>query len=120
MDRSRIAQRERRKSRIRRKVQGTHERPRLAVYRSLSHIYAQVVDDQTNVVLASASTAGKAARGEFTGLSKSDKAMKVGLKLAQVCKQKGIEKVVFDRSGYRYHGRVSALAAAAREGGLQF
>ena len=114
------AQRDRRKMRIRRKVSGTAERPRLSIYRSLSHIYVQVVDDQSHRVLASASTAGKTASEELSGLSKTERAQKVGTKVAQLCKQKGIDRIVFDRSGYRYHGRISALAAAAREGGLEF
>jgi large subunit ribosomal protein L18 len=112
--------RERRKIRIRQRVAGTPERPRLTVFRSARHIYAQVIDDENNRVLAVASTLSKAAREELGGLKKTEQAKKIGAKVALLCKAKGIEKVVFDRNGYMYHGRVMALAAAAREAGLQF
>ena len=105
--------------RIRRKVQGTPERPRLNVYRSLNHIYVQVVDDQAGKTLVSASTnkgkkAGKASGGNLAA------AKAVGKQIAELAKAKGVTKVVFDRGGYIYHGRVKALADAAREAGLQF
>ncbi|MCC6749834.1 MAG: 50S ribosomal protein L18 [Deltaproteobacteria bacterium] len=109
-----------RKARIRRKVHGTAERPRLTVFRSARHMYAQVIDDEANAVLASASTVGKASAESAAGLKKKDRAKKVGQAVAALCKAKGITKVVFDRNGFQYHGRVMALADAAREAGLQF
>ncbi len=112
--------RERRKVRIRQKVKGTPERPRLTVFRSSRHIYAQVIDDESNQVLATASTMSKAAREEMKGVKKTEQAKRIGKRVAGVCKEKGITKVVFDRNGYKYHGRVLALAAAAREAGLEF
>ncbi len=111
--------RERRKVRIRKKVMGTTERPRLNVFRSTKHIYAQVIDDVKGVTLAAASTATKDLRPSLTG-KKSDKAKAVGKALAEACKAKNIEAVVFDRGGFRYHGRVKAVADGAREGGLKF
>ena len=110
--------RARRKLRVRKNIFGTQERPRLNVFRSANHIYAQVIDDSTGVTLAAASTLGKSA-GELSG-DKSDKAAHVGKRLAEACKSKQITTVVFDRNGYRYHGRVRAVAEAAREGGLEF
>jgi len=105
--------------RIRKKLQGTAERPRLNVYRSLSHIYVQVIDDMNGKTLVSASTAeGKRADRRTGGNVAAAKA--VGKTIAERAKAKGISKVVFDRGGYIYHGRVKALADAAREGGLQF
>jgi len=104
--------------RIRRKVQGTPERPRLSVYRSLSHIYVQVIDDSKGVTVASASSKEKAG-GKKTGGNVAS-AKEVGKAIAERVKAKGISKVVFDRGGYLYHGRVKALADAAREAGLQF
>jgi len=105
--------------RIRKKLQGTAERPRLNVYRSLNHIYVQVIDDMSGKTLASASTAeGNKADRRTGGNVASAKA--VGKTIAERAKAKGISKVVFDRGGYIYHGRVKALADAAREGGLQF
>ncbi len=115
-----IVGRERRKLRIRKKVEGTTERPRLTVFRSAKHIYAQVIDDTTGQTLAHASTLSKDLRG---GLEEDDKvgaSKKVGALIAQICKSKKIDRVVFDRNGYLYHGRVSALAQAAREAGLEF
>ena len=111
--------RARRQVRIRKKVFGTPERPRLNVFRSAKHIYAQVVDDMLGVTLASASTVDKDLRGSLSG-KKIDKAKQVGKSLAELCKQKNIEAVVFDRGGFRYHGRVKAIAEAAREGVLKF
>jgi large subunit ribosomal protein L18 len=105
--------------RIRKKLQGTAERPRLNVYRSLNHIYVQVVDDLHGQTLVSASTAeGKKADRRTGGNVAAAKA--IGKAIAERAKAKGITKVVFDRGGYIYHGRVKALADAAREGGLQF
>ena len=108
---------ERRSNRVRNKVQGTSERPRLSVFRSSKHIYAQLIDDMTGVTLEAASTAGKAG-GKYGGNVTA--ASEVGKKLAEAAKAKGINKAAFDRGHYRYHGRVKALADAAREGGLQF
>jgi len=110
----------RRKASIRKKVSGTPERPRLSVFRSAKHIYAQVIDDLTHRTLVAASTLDEGHDGEIKGLKKSDKAKKIGAAIAAKCKAAGIEKVVFDRNGYIYHGRIQALANAAREAGLQF
>ena len=115
-----IVGRERRKLRIRKRVNGTAERPRLSVFRSTRHIYAQVIDDTTGKTLAAASTLSKDLEGKLEEDNKVDAAKKVGQLIAKVCKDKGITKIVFDRNGYLYHGRVSALAQAAREGGLEF
>jgi large subunit ribosomal protein L18 len=102
--------------RIRRKLSGTEARPRLNVYRSLNHIYAQVIDDQAGVTLASASTlALKTKAGGNIAAAKE-----IGKAVAEAAVQKGIKKVVFDRGGYLYHGRIKALADAAREAGLEF
>ena len=103
-------------SRIRKKVRGTAERPRLAVYRSLSHIYAQVIDDDSGKTLATASTTEKALAGKTGG--NIDAAKRVGSAIAERAKAAGVENVVFDRGGYVYHGRVKALLDASREGGL--
>jgi len=108
----------RRHMRVRKKVTGIAERPRLAVFRSLNHIYAQVIDDQTGRALVSACSLEKELRGEAG--KKTEKAKKVGTLLAQRALASGINTVVFDRGGFIYHGRVKALAEAAREGGLQF
>ncbi len=105
--------------RIRKKVMGTSERPRLNVYRSLNHIYAQVIDDLKGVTVVAVSTAtGK--KGERVTGGNVAAAKTVGKKIAELAKEKGITKVVFDRGGYLYHGRIKALADAAREAGLQF
>ncbi len=109
-----------RKKRIRKKVSGTPERPRLSVFRSSKHIYAQVIDDTKGHTLAAISDLSPELKDELKGLKKTEKAFKVGKKLAEICKEKGIEKVVFDRNGFLYHGRVKALADGAREGGLKF
>ena len=103
--------------RIRKSVSGTAERPRLSVYRSNKEIYAQLVDDENGVTLASASSLDKAMEKEG---DKSERAKKVGEQLAKVAKEAGVEAVAFDRGGYRYHGRVKSLAEGAREGGLKF
>jgi large subunit ribosomal protein L18 len=115
-----IVGRERRKLRIRKKVNGTPERPRLSVFRSTKHIYAQVIDDASGKTLAHASTLSKDLRGTLEEDSKVQAAKKVGALIAKICKSKKIDQVVFDRNGYMYHGRVSALAQAAREAGLEF
>ncbi|OFY57249.1 MAG: 50S ribosomal protein L18, partial [Bacteroidetes bacterium GWF2_41_9] len=107
------------KLRIRKKINGTAESPRLAVYRSNKQIYVQVVDDLKGETILSASSKEKDIAAQ-TGIKKTEQAKLVGKLLAEKCKEKGIEKVVFDRSGYKYHGRVKSLADAAREGGLKF
>jgi large subunit ribosomal protein L18 len=115
-----IVGRERRKLRIRKKVSGTSERPRLSVFRSAKHIYAQVIDDVSGNTLAHASTLSKDLKGTLEEDNKVEAAKKVGALIAKICKSKQIDKVVFDRNGYLYHGRVSALAQAARDAGLDF
>lgn len=114
-----MAGRLRRKARVRKKVFGTGGRPRLNVFRSAKHIYAQVINDDDGTTLVAASTLDKILRGDGEA-NKTDKAKSVGLAIAERCKERGISAVVFDRSGYRYHGRVQAVAEAAREGGLNF
>ncbi len=111
------AQRMKRHSRVRGKISGTAERPRLCVFRSESNIYAQVIDDVAGCTLASASTVEKAFEGNG---GNCEAAKKIGALIAERAQQKGIEEVVFDRGGYIYHGRVKALAEGAREGGLKF
>ena len=110
-------QRIKRHSRVRSKISGTAERPRLSVFRSESNIYAQIIDDAAGVTLASASTVEKAFEGNG---SNCEAAKKIGAVIAERALQQGIEEVVFDRGGYIYHGRVKALAEGAREGGLKF
>jgi large subunit ribosomal protein L18 len=110
--------RQRRHRRVRKKVSGTEVRPRLAVFRSNKHIYAQVIDDVAGRTLAAASTADVSLK-ETNG-SNIDAATKVGSLVAERAKAAGVDKVVFDRGGFRYHGRVAALADAARAGGLEF
>lgn len=105
---------------IRNRIAGTPERPRLNIYRSAKHIYAQVIDDATGVTLASASTQDKEIRDKVAELTKSDAAKLVGQTVGQRAKEKGINTVVFDRGGYLYHGRVKVLADGARESGLEF
>jgi large subunit ribosomal protein L18 len=105
--------------RIRKKVMGTPERPRLNVYRSLNHIYVQLIDDLEGKTLVAASTADNRKGDRVTGGNVAS-AKTVGKKIAELAKEKGINKVVFDRGGYIYHGRIKALADAAREAGLQF
>jgi large subunit ribosomal protein L18 len=104
---------------VRERLSGTTERPRLAVFRSLSHIYAQVIDDTQGKTLAAASSLDAAIKSSKSG-NKSAAAKQVGTLVAQRAKEKGVASVVFDRGGYKYHGRVKALAEAAREGGLTF
>jgi large subunit ribosomal protein L18 len=103
-------------------VSGTQDRPRLAVFRSNNHIYAQVVDDEAGNTLAAASTLTPEIRAKLgeAGSNNEEAAKLVGTKIAELCKEKNIELVCFDRGGFRYHGRVRALADAAREGGLAF
>lgn len=111
-----LEKRERIKRRIRKKVFGTTERPRLSVFRSNKEIYAQIINDDKGETLASASSLVK----DFPAGSKIEKAKEVGLRLAKKAKEAGVDKVVFDRNGYIYHGRIQALAEGAREGGLNF
>ena len=107
----------RRSHRVRSKITGTAERPRLSVFRSSKHIYAQLIDDMAGATLAAASTAGKEAK-KYGGNVKA--AAAVGTKLAEAAKARGITQAAFDRGHYRFHGRIKALADAARKGGLQF
>lgn len=111
---------QRRHKRVRRNVFGTSERPRLAVFRSNKHIYAQVIDDTQHQTLVSASTLDKQLKPELTTGATREVSAKVGQLIAQRAKEKGIEKVVFDRGGNLYHGRIKSLADAAREAGLDF
>jgi large subunit ribosomal protein L18 len=115
---SRQELRHRRHLRVRKKVTGTAERPRLAVFRSLKHIYAQLVDDDRGVTLMGVADASEGIA--IDGKGKVAKGKAVGKLLAEKAKAAGIKKVVFDRAGYRYHGRVQAVAEGAREGGLEF
>lgn len=121
-----MGERDRRQGRLRRRkhvrkfVVGTAERPRLNVFRSLQHIYAQVIDDSQGRTLVAASTVEPEVRAQLSGLNKTDQARLVGKVLASRARERGVVQVVFDRAGYKYHGRVRALAEAAREGGLDF
>lgn len=117
---TRQEQRKRRHRRIRAKVSGTAARPRLNVYRSLSNIYAQVIDDVAGVTLASASTLDKKLVASLQDKTKKEKAQAVGKAIAERAKAAGVEEVIFDRGGYVYQGRIQALAEGAREGGLKF
>ena len=110
----------RRKYSIRKSVFGTAERPRLSVYRSSKHIYAQIIDDYAGKTLASVASTSSDVRGELANGGNIAAAKKAGLAIAQKAKAIGVSKVAFDRGGRRYHGRIKALADAAREGGLQF
>ncbi len=112
--------RKRRHRRIRNRISGTAERPRLNVFRSLDHIYAQVIDDVAGKTLASASTVDKDLRGEMADKPKKEQATMVGKAVAERAKAAGVSTVLFDRGGYLYHGRIKALADGAREGGLDF
>ncbi len=114
------ARRARRKLSIRKKVLGTSERPRLAVFRSAKHIYAQLIDDTKGVTLVAASSQAKDIRGEVSYGGNVAAAKTIGRILAERARAKNIEAVAFDRAGYRYHGRVKGLAEAAREAGLKF
>jgi large subunit ribosomal protein L18 len=117
---AKLTSRERRKLRIRSRISGTTERPRLTVFRSARHIYAQVVDDLKGATLAAASTQSADLRSNLVGDKKLDAAKKVGALVAKICLARNVDKIVFDRNGYLYHGRVRALAEAAREAGLKF
>lgn len=114
------ASRKRRQARVRARVSGTAGRPRLNVYRSLTNIYAQVIDDEAGNTIASASTIDKDVVAQIQGKNKTDAARVVGKIVAERAKNAGITQVVFDRGGYKYHGRVAALAEGAREAGLEF
>ena len=115
---SRFEARHKRHARIRLRVEGSGPRPRLAVFRSLNHIYAQVIDDASGRTLAAASTVEKELRGSKQ--TKTEEAAAIGRLLAERAKSAGVERVVFDRAGFRYHGRIKSLADAAREAGLEF
>jgi large subunit ribosomal protein L18 len=115
-----VTTREKRRARIRRKLSGTAARPRLTVYKSLKHMYAQLVDDVGGTTLVSVGTTSKALKDEVKEDDKTAAAKKVGEAIAKAAKAKGIETVVFDRNGFDYHGRVEAVAAAARAAGLKF
>lgn len=119
-NKSRSNARVRRHTRVRKHLSGTPERPRLNVFRSVAEIYAQVIDDEAGRTLVSASTIDHELRAKAAGLKKTEQARLVGKALAERARANGIQKVVFDRGGYRYIGRVKALADAAREGGLEF
>lgn len=113
--------RDRARIKIRKKISGTPEKPRLAVFRSLDNIYAQIIDDTTGITLVAVSSLGKDAKAEVKSVKgKISKSKLVGSMLAKKALEKDIKSVVFDRGGFRYHGRVKALADGAREGGLQF
>jgi large subunit ribosomal protein L18 len=112
--------RDKRRRRVRKKIQGTGERPRLNVFRSLNNIYAQLIDDEKGVTMISVSTLSPDLKGKLASGGNIEAAASVGRLIAQAAQEKGIKKVVFDRAGYLYHGRVKALADAAREGGLEF
>lgn len=116
----REALRQRRHRRVRKKVAGTSERPRLNVYRSLCNIYAQIIDDSNAVTVVAASTIDPEVKGKVTTGGNKDSAKVVGELVAKRALEKGIKQVVFDRGGYQYHGRVQSLADAAREAGLEF
>ena len=115
-----VAARERRQTRVRRRVRGSDAQPRLCVFRSGKHIYVQVISDQTGRTLAAASTRSPVLRGELAQTGNREAAKRVGTMIARVCQERGIRKVVFDRNGFLFHGRVRALAEAAREAGLEF
>lgn len=116
---SRVA-RQRRHRRIRARIAGTADRPRLNVFRSLEHIYAQLIDDQAGNTIVSASTVDKNLQPDMAGKTKKEQATLVGKVVAERAQAAGIKQVVFDRGGYLYHGRIKALADGAREGGLEF
>lgn len=116
----RVESRLRRHRRVRARLAGTASRPRLNVFRSLANIYAQLIDDQRGVTLASASTIDAELKAGLAGKKKTEQAKLVGVAIAERARAKGITRVVFDRGGYKYHGRVKAVAEGAREGGLEF
>ena len=116
-----VSTRDKRRVRIRKKIRGTNERPRLTVYRSLKHIYAQLVDDDSGVTITTVSTQTESVAAQLKERRKKIEAAKlVGMEIARLAKEKNITSVVFDRNGYLYHGRVKAIAEGARENGLQF
>ena len=119
-EKNRSEARVKRHGRVRINVQGTQQRPRLSVFRSLSEIYAQVIDDKAGHTIVSASSIDQELRATMKGLKKSEQAKMVGKTLAERAKDKGVQTVVFDRGGFKYSGRVKALADGAREGGLEF
>jgi large subunit ribosomal protein L18 len=119
-NKNRALARERRHTRVRRQVFGNPERPRLNVFKSLTGIYAQIIDDMDGNTLVSASTVDKDLREKVKGMKKTEQAKAIGQAIAERAKSKGISSVVFDRGGFRYTGRIKALADGAREGGLQF
>jgi large subunit ribosomal protein L18 len=110
----------RKHKRVRLKISGTPERPRLCVFRSSKHIYAQIIDDVSSTTLVAASTLDEALKGKFENYGNKEAAREVGKLIGNKAKEKGITKVVFDRSGYLYHGRIKELADGAREAGLEF
>jgi len=112
--------RQRRQARVRRRVRGTDQRPRLSVFRSNKHIYAQVISDESGRTLASASTMTSALRDNVKRPGTRDAAKEVGALIAKLCQERAIREVVFDRNGFLYHGRIKVLADAAREAGLKF
>lgn len=114
------ANRKARHARVRKKISGTSERPRLTIFKSNANIYAQIIDDVVGVTLVSASTLDKEIKGNLEGASNKDAAKKVGEVIGKRAVDKGITEVVFDRSGYQYHGKVKELAEACREAGLKF
>jgi large subunit ribosomal protein L18 len=115
-----LTARAKRKARIRKKLSGTTERPRLTVYKSLKHMYAQIVDDTTGRTLVAVSTGSKALKDDVKEDDKTAAAKKVGAAIARAAREKGVTRVVFDRNGFDYHGRIAAVAQAAREAGLEF
>jgi large subunit ribosomal protein L18 len=116
---AKVEPRLKRKARIRRRLSGTSQRPRLSIYKSLKHIYAQVVDDSSRKTLAFASSLSKELKGNAEGDKKAD-ALRVGKLIAEKCKAANVEAVVFDRNGFPYHGRIAAVAEGARKAGLKF
>ena len=116
----RLTERQVRHRRVRKKVIGTPERMRLNVFRSSAHIYAQVIDDTVGHTVAAASSTEAAVRGDDAVKTKMDKSAAIGQLIAQRAREAGVTRVAFDRGGYRYHGRIKAVAEAAREGGLEF
>ena len=120
VSKERMQSRRRIRSRIRRRLKGSVERPRLAVFKSGRHIYAQVIDDATGATIAHASSLDAALKGDKKPAANRETATRVGILVAERAKSKGVARVVFDRGGYIYHGKVKALAEAARLGGLEF
>lgn len=117
---AKLTSRERRKLRIRNKISGTSERPRLSVFRSARHVYAQVIDDAKGTTIAAACTLSADLRTAIGDDNKVEAAKKVGALIAKICLARNVDKIVFDRNGYLYHGRIKALADAARAAGLKF